>query len=358
MYAVIMAGGQGTRLWPKSRKKNPKQLQSLVGEKSLIQETFDRLVLITDPKKIIVSTTPEYLADMKNHLPELPKENFIVEPYPMGTAAACGLVSKVINLRDRESTVAFFPSDHNIKKPEQFAKTLKYAEGICDKFPEHILTIGIKPTRPDTGLGYIEVDSVVEKAGNSSTYKAKRFVEKPDQKTAEEYLATEKYFWNAGMFVWKTKHILKLFKQDLPQTYQVLEKIAEHVGKKDFETVLRDVYKKCDDTSIDYGIMEKSEDILVIPADFGWSDIGSWGILLEALSEIGGADVVSRGNHLGVNDSNTLVMAGDKLIATVGLENVVIVDTPDAILVCNAKKDHEVKNLINKLKEQNKHEYL
>lgn len=358
MYAVLMAGGQGTRLWPKSRAKTPKQLHALVGEKTLIQQTYANLLLAIKPENFIVSTTPQYMAEIKKQLPDIPRNNFVVEPYPMGTAAACGLVSKIISLRDPEATVAFFPSDHNIKQPEKFAKLLKYVEKVAAKFPDHILTIGLKPKRADTGLGYIHLGKKIDQGKTLATFKVKRFVEKPDVETAKKYLESGEYLWNAGMFVWQTKYVLGLFEKDLPKTDKVIKKIADHIDKPDFEKVLAENYRDVDNTSIDYGIMEKNSDILVVPGDFGWSDVGTWNTILEVLSEIDGTNVVSRGHHLSVGDSNTLVLASDKLIATVGLEDIVVVDTPDAVLVCKRDEAHRIKELINKIKDQNKHEYL
>ena len=358
MYAVLMAGGQGTRLWPKSRRNQPKQLHALVGDKSLICETFDRLSLVTPKDKIIVSTTPQYLAEIRKQLPEIPEENYIVEPFPMNTAAACGLVSKIISLRDPDATVGFFPSDHHITRPAEFAKLLKYAGKVSTKYPEHIFTIGLKPTKPDTALGYIHFEKEIDRSDELATFSVERFVEKPDPATAEKYLESGEYLWNAGMFIWKTKLILKLFEKDLPQTSRALDKIAEAYGKQNYNSVLEKYYKDVDNISVDYGIMEKNKNILVIPGDFGWSDVGSWGTILKVLSEIEGKDVISRGHHISIGDSNIMVMGHDKLIATIGLEDIIVVDTPDALLICNGKKDQKIKELINQLKDDGKAEYL
>lgn len=358
MYAVIMAGGQGTRLWPLSRQKQPKQLHSLISEKSLIIETFNRLSLTLEDKNIFISTTPEYSAEIKKHLPEVSADNFIIEPYPMGTAAACGLASKIISIRDAEAVIAFIPSDAHIRDSQEFANTLKYAGEVCVSHPGHILTIGIKPSRADTGFGYIQLGHKFCSSDHRLAYRIKRFVEKPDVKTAEKYFKSGKYLWNAGMFVWRAKYILGLFAKDLPKTAAVIKKIAGHFGKPDFKEILSENYRHVDITSIDYGIMEKNSDILVVPGDFGWSDVGTWNTILEVLSEINGVDVVSRGHHISVNDSNILVMAGEKLIATVGLKDVVVIDTPDALLICKSSQAHRVKEVISKLKDENKHQYL
>jgi len=354
-----MAGGQGTRLWPKSRSESPKQLHALVGEKTLIAETFDRLELVTVKDKIVISTTPEYQKKIKEQLPDVPEENFVIEPYPMNTAAAIGLVSKIINLRDPESTISFFPSDHHIKDSEDFAATLKYAEKICDKFPESILTIGIKPTKADTGLGYIHIAENLDTDDDMTARRVERFVEKPDQETADKYLLSGEYLWNAGMFIWKTKHILELFEKDLPQTAKMLDAVAANWSKPNYDEFLKEHYKDGDNTSVDYGILEKEKDIIVIPADFGWSDIGNWGTLMNVVHEIEGSDVVARGKHVGVDNSRVLVLGqSDKLVATVGLEDIIVVDTPDVLLICNGKKDQQVKEIMNQLKDQGKVEYL
>ncbi len=358
MYAVIMAGGQGTRLWPKSRQSQPKQLHRLIGDKSLIQQCYANLSPAIKVEDFFVSTTPQYLKEIQNQLPDISEDHFIVEPYPMDTAAACGLVSKILYLRDPESTAAFFPSDHYIRNPKRFAETVRYAESIAKKYPGHILTLGIKPHKADTGMGYIKFGAEVSQTGVMKVNAVEKFVEKPDQKTAKEYLASGEYLWNAGIFVWKTSLILDLIKKDLPQTSKALNKIAAEYGKAGYAKAIEKYYKETDDTSIDYGIMEKNKNILVVPGDFGWSDVGSWGTVLEVLSEINGSNIVSRGHHMSIDDSNVLVMADDKLVATIGLKDVVIIDTPDALLICKSDQAHKVKDLIKKIKDQGEHNYL
>lgn len=358
MYVVIMAGGQGTRLWPQSRKDNPKQFLPLLSDKPLIREVFERVNKQFDAEKIIISTTPKYLERIQKLIPEVSVDNYVVEPYPMGTAAACGLVSKFIQLRDKNATAVFLPSDHSIGNSEEFLSILKFAENLCEKYQKYIVTIGLKPVKPDTSLGYIHVGEKKEADANHEAYLVERFVEKPDLVKAKDYVDSGEYLWNAGMFVWKVEHILELFKKDLPKTSEMIEKVASKIGQTGFDEFLEENYKNADDTSIDYGIMEKNKDILVVPGDFNWSDIGSWGTLLKVLSEFEGKDVISSGNHISIGDSNILVNGSDKLIATVGLEDIVVVDTPDVTLICNAHKDQEIKKLLAKLKDDNKVEYL
>jgi len=358
MYAVIMSGGQGTRLWPLSRQKKPKQLHALAGEKPLIRETYERLLPVFKAEQIIISTIPEFVEEIKKLIPEIPEENYVVEPVLMGNAAACGLVTKVLNIRDPKSAAVFLPADHIISDKKTFIKTIEFAEELITKYPKHVLTIGVNPTKPDVSLGYIRMDSQIAGDGDLKAFTVKEFVEKPDLQTAKKYVSSWDYLWNAGMFIWQTDHMLKLFKQNLPKTFGALEKIGKALGSSDEKKVLKEEYKEVDNTSIDYGILEKTKDILVIPADFGWSDVGSWGSLLEVLGAMHGTNVITRGHHIGVDNENCLVMANDKLIATVGLKNIAIIDTPDAILICDSSKSHKVKDLLNKFKEEGKHLYL
>lgn len=355
-YAVILAGGQGTRLWPLSRKAKPKQLQAIVSEKPMIRETYERLLPKFSPEKIIISTTSDFAEEIKSILPEIPEENYIVEPFLMGNAAACGLVSIILNQRDKNSTAIFLPSDHIIDDKKEFVSVVDFAEKLSSKYPKHILTIGVNPARPDTLLGYIQMDSQVESEDGQKAFAAKRFIEKPDIKRAEKYYNSWNYLWNAGIFIWHTKNILELFKKNMPDTFKRLEIIGKNWNKD--EAKVKNEYKKVENTSIDYGILEKTNDILVIPADFGWSDVGSWGSLLEVLSNTHGTNIISRGHHVGIDDSECMVLGNDKLIATVGLKNIVVIDTSDALLICNSQESHKVKDLLLKFKEEGKHLYL
>ncbi|MCX6808584.1 MAG: sugar phosphate nucleotidyltransferase [Candidatus Berkelbacteria bacterium] len=359
MYAVIMAGGKGTRLWPLSRTKKPKQLHSFISDKSLIRETYERLLPSFPSAKILISTTPEYLVDIKKIIPEIAEDDFIVEPYPMGTAAACGLATKIINMRDSEAAVIFLPADHSIKDNGKFLEAVGFAEELCEnEYDGYILTIGINPTKPDTGLGYIKMGSQVEESDNLRAFSVEKFVEKPNLEKAEEYVSSWEYLWNSGIFIWKTKKMLELFAKYLPETTKVLENVGQNLGTALYEKVLRNDYKKVENTSIDYGILEKTKEILVVPADFGWSDVGSWGTLLSELTKNYNTKVISRGHHIGVDNDNCLFFAGDKLIATVGLTDIIVVDTSDALLICNSHKSGQVKDLLEKFQQDDKHHYL
>lgn len=357
MYAVIMAGGSGTRLWPLSRKSKPKQFHSFISTSSLIQETFERLLFKFKPEEIIISTVAEYVDEIKKHLPMLPEANIIVEPSLRGNAAACGLVSAEIEKREHGASIVFLPADHAISDAQLFVDTLTFAEKMLEKNQESIVTIGIHPTKPDVGLGYIKMGQLLEEDKGFSAHEVECFVEKPDLQTAKEYLESGKYLWNAGMFTWKTDQYLKKLAKLVPATFEAVDSLANAKSPEE-EKKAKNLYDNVENVSIDYAIIEKTKELIVIPGTFSWSDIGNWDALLELLSEIHGKSVVSRGNHVSLGDENSLVFSNDKLIATIGLKDIVVVDTPDALLICDRNKSSEVKTLLEKLKESDKHLHL
>lgn len=357
MYAVIMAGGSGTRLWPLSRKNKPKQFHALVSDRSLLQETFDRLLLKFKPDHIIVSAIAAYADDIKKHLPELPDENIIIEPSLRGNAAACGLVSAIIEARDPGASIIFLPADHAISETELFIDTLSFAEELLEKHPDHIVQIGIKPTKPDINLGYIKTGQLVDNKGQLSAFLVDRFVEKPDLETAKSYLADGKYLWNAGMFTWRADHYLKKLQNLMPETFEAVTALTQASNNEE-KTAAISLYDQVENISIDYGIIEKIKELIVIPGIFKWSDVGMWDTLHDLLSEMKQTRVVSQGNHVSLDDENSLVFSNDKLIATIGLKDIIVVDSPDAILICNRNKSADVKKLLEKLKAENKHSYL
>ncbi len=359
MYAVIMASGQGTRLWPLSRVETPKQFHSLLGKKTMIQETYSRLVKKFKPEEILVTVTKGCFAEAEKQLPELPKENFVIEPYATGTLGSCGIAIEVLRQRDPEASAIFVPSDHLITQPDEFIKIVNFVEGLVEgDYSEHMILIGINPTRPDTGMGYIQMDSQAEDKDGLKLFSVKRFVEKPDLETAKKYVSQWDYLWNGGMFAWKIKHIRSLYQKYAEQSFTALEKIGQTVDTPEYSKIAEKEYVNIQKTSIDYAISEKTSDIMVVPGDFGWSDVGSWGTLLDVLVEEYGSSVVSKGHFLGVDNQKCLFMANDKLIAAVGLEDIIVVDTPDALLICKGDRSQNVKELIDKIKAEGKGLYL
>ncbi len=354
MYALIMASGQGTRLWPLSRAGKPKQFHPLISEKTLLRETYERVAKKFSPEQIYVAVTEQYYKIAKKELPEMLKRNFIVEPFTTGTAGTIGLATAVINQTDPEAAIVCLPSDHLMRDPTEFIKTLDFAEEIIAKFPKEIIQVGIKPSEPDTGLGYIEMGKLEETGGRFSAFRVKRFVEKPDLRRAKKFVASEKFLWNGGIYIFRTDFMLKLYEKYLPRTAAALSVIIK--SQNGYRTTLE--YKNIDQTSLDYGIIEKIKNILVIPADFGWSDIGSWGTLLDVLLAPGKTKIISKGHHFDVDSENCLVISDNKFVATVGLKDIVVIDMPDALLVCDKNRAQEVKQIIDKLKESGEEKYL
>jgi len=358
MYAVIMASGQGTRLWPMSRVSKPKQFHAMLGRNTLIQDTYERLLPTFAIKDIFVTVTKDYFEEAKKQLPGIPHENFIVEPYATGTLGTCALaIAKLYSINPKGNAV-FLPSDHIITEPKEFLRIVDFAETLVRKYPKHITLIGINPTRPDTGMGYIQMDSQIESFDSLKAFSVKRFVEKPDEKTAERYVAAWEYLWNGGMFAWNIGHIRSLYEKYCPKTLKAVTEIIQADGSNEYDKIAGSRYKEIDRTSVDYAISEKEKNILVIPGDFGWSDVGSWGTLSQVLREHHNSFNIAKGNHIGVDDKDCLVLANHKLIATVGLEDIVVIDTEDAILICRGNKSQKVKDLIDKLKAEGKNLYL
>jgi len=356
-YIVIMAGGVGTRLWPLSRTNSPKQLQTFVGDESMIQETFDRVKEIVPPSNILISTNDRYKAQIMQQLPEIPEENYILEPVGRNTAPAMGLIAAYIIKRDPEAIVTTLPSDHFYRKKENFAKVINAAFATINNHPDFINTIGLKPSFAHTGLGYIEKSDPIEKINDEQVYQVKQFVEKPNLETAQKYVDSGNFLWNASYFTWQAKNMLEIIKTHQPEIYNHIEKIINAIGTENESQVIKDEFENMPELAIDY-IVEQLDKVSLIPADLGWDDIGSWQVLQEILADTQGVNVVEIGNHIGIDNKDCLVYAQDRLIATVGLDNIVVVDTPDATLICNKNRSQEVKKIIDKLKEKKLDQYL
>lgn len=351
-----MAGGSGTRLWPISRCEKPKQFHKLCSpEKSMIQETYERFKDLVPKENIYVALVKDILKMTREQLPEVPKSNFIIEPELKNTAPAIALVAARISKISPEAIIATVPSDHTIGKVERFRKTLLLAFGFLKKYPEFLVTIGIKPDFPNTGYGYIKIGRKISK---TKAHQVACFVEKPDLKTAQKYLKSGKFLWNAGYFIFRAKTLLEMYEMHQKDIHYGITEITKSLGKKNEEKILKKVYAKMPKEQIDTAIAEKVQNIAVIPADLGWSDVGNWASLYELLATKKNGGVVSRGHHLSLNDKNCLVYAQDKLLATVGLQDIIIVDTQDVTLVCHRNNAQDVKYLIEKLKKEGKARYL
>lgn len=344
-YIVIMAGGKGTRLWPMSRNEKPKQLQKLITGNSMIQETYNRIIKLYKPNQIFISTNKDYVSKIQKQLPKIPKTNYVVEPMMRNTAPAIGLAAIKILKKDPEAVITTIHADHLINKVDNFLSALKISNEMIKIHPELIGTVGIKPTFAHTGLGYIKSGKKITKIGTSAVYKMDKFVEKPDLKHAKMYLASGKYSWNAGYFTFKGQTLLDNFKKHEPKIYKQLLIIMSSIGTKQENKTLDREFSKMPQQAIDY-MIEKLDTVFTLSADLGWNDIGSWQVIQEILSKQKKSSNIERGNHIGIDNTGSLIYAQEKLIATIGLKDIIIVDTDDAILICDKSKSQDVKKII------------
>lgn len=352
--ALIMAGGRGERFWPKSRKNMPKQFLSLTDDgKTMIQLTVERISPMVKLEDIYVATNKDYKALVLEQLPGLPEQNVLCEPVGRSTAPCIGLGAMHMAKKYDDAVMFVFPSDHLIKFNKMFIRTLHDAYEVAEK-GDNLVTIGIVPDYPETGYGYIKFDSHITEG---QAYKVDRFVEKPSLEVAKEYLATEEYLWNSGMFIWKVSSILKNIQRYMPDTYKALKRIQETIGTEQESNVLENEFHGIQSQSIDYGIMEKAEDIYILLGTFGWDDVGSW-LAVERIKKTNEFGNVVNGNIITVNSHNCIIQGEKKLIAAVGLEDMIVVDTEDATLICS--KDHagDIKKVLENLKICNREEYI
>ncbi len=352
--ALIMAGGRGERFWPKSRKTMPKQFLSLTDDgKTMIQLTVERISSLVDMEDIFISTNKDYKKLVLEQLPEIPEENILCEPVGRNTAPCIGLGAIHVAKKYDDVLMMVLPSDHLIKYTKMFVNTLSDGCSIAEKGP-NLVTIGITPDYPETGYGYIKFNPEIS---DGHAFGVDRFVEKPTLEVAKEYLETEEYLWNSGMFVWKVSTILNNIQKFMPETYQGLIKIQEAIGTEQQDAVLESTFSNFKSESIDYGIMEKADNIYILPGTFGWDDVGSW-LAVERIRKTNESGNVVEGNIITVDCKNNIIQGGKKLIATVGIEGLIIVDTEDATLVCDKDSAGDIKKVLENLKICNRDEYI
>ncbi len=357
-YIVIMAGGSGTRFWPKSRIAKPKQFLNLIGDETMLQATARRVRGLVPPENTIIVTNDSYTGLVKEQLPDIPEENIIGEPVAKNTAPCIGAAAAIIKDRDPDSSMMVLPSDHYIRDEEKYQGILETALQKAEK-DSCLLTIGIKPHRPETGYGYIQTDEESSEivAGNPVCL-VKTFAEKPDLPTAVTFLESGDFYWNSGIFIWSTNAILDAFKTHMPLTYREIEKFRKSYPK-DSDKALNTFFHAVSSISIDYGIMEKADAVHVIPAEFGWNDVGSWMAIYE-LAEKGEHGNVTEASKpvLFENSQNCYVSSrGEKMIAVIGMQGVGVVETDDSIMICRLDSAQQVKQLVDKIDERGLGEY-
>ncbi len=359
LYALILAGGEGKRFWPLSRKDRPKQFLSLLGGKSMIRHTVDRILPLVPIENVFVVTLEKYTDETLKHIPELPKNNIIAEPLGKNTAPAVVIGSLRVNKMNPDAVTVILPSDHAIGEGDVFRDVLKFGIQVVNQelpngeYP--LLTLGVKPERPETGYGYIKEAEVVKASKKHNAKKVDRFTEKPDLQTALRFLESGGYYWNSGIFIWRVSSILSAFHKLLPEWHKHFDRVQELLNTPGEKAGLLEFYEQIDSGPIDKFILEKWESTLVIPIDFQWSDIGSWEAL-DGFLRADNKENILHGEGVCVDSSSCLVFGDTKLIAMVGVNDLVVVETDDAILVLKKDKAQDVKKVVETL-EKKKGEY-
>lgn len=367
LHAVIMAGGSGTRFWPESRAARPKQLLPLVGEQTMIQTTVARLGDAVPSERTLILTNARLAADIAAQLPALPAESIVAEPCRRDTAPAIGLAAFHVSRDDPQAIMLVMPSDHVIHDADAFRRAIRHAAALVEQAPQRIVTFGIRPTYPAESFGYIERGEPLESAGlppsslaqtAPPTFRVAQFREKPRADVARQYVESGRFYWNAGIFVWRASTILTALEQHQPLMYERLRAIAGAWGTANYPAVLEREFAAIDPISVDYAVMEHARDVVVVEAPFDWDDVGSW----QAIARLQGTDAEGNtlcGKHLGWNTRGTLVRtSADHLVVTLGVSDCIVVHTPDATLVANKHDEESIRKLVKMMEERGWTEYL
>jgi mannose-1-phosphate guanylyltransferase len=370
LYAVIMAGGSGTRLWPESRRDRPKQLLNLQGDRSMIRATVDRLAGLVPPERVVIATTQHLAGKIQKELPQLPPEAILAEPAPRNTAPCIGLAADWIARRDPQATMAVMPADHVIRPVENFCEAIRFAQALVDERPERLVTFGIRPSYPSTSFGYIERDEPLAtevspaadsaESGRPSAYRVKRFREKPAVDTARSYVDSGDFFWNAGIFLWKVRTILDCLQRWEPEIFRGLARNGVAADSPAAAEVLLREFEAMKKISIDYAVMERAADVVVIEAPFEWDDVGGWRAVERLRETDPDGNLIDAPRHLGINTRGTIVRSSDPdhVLATLGVENLIVIHTPDATLIANKKDEESIRLVIAELEERGWNAYL
>ncbi len=355
VYAVIMAGGSGTRFWPLSRRKRPKQLLEIFGKTTLIEQTVERLKGVVPPERIYIFTNEFVHADIVRRLPQILKRQIVAEPAQRNTAPTIGLAAHEILRRDPAGVMAILPADHVIKKPAAFRSALKAACRWAGT-PGRSVVLGIEPTRPETGYGYVRLGAPAGRIGNQDILRVEKFTEKPKLPLARRYVASKRYLWNAGMFIWRASTLIENLQRLQPQMARGLEEIAAE-GGIDNRRALKKLFPRLEKISIDYALMEKLSEVFAVAGDIGWSDVGSWAVAYE-LSAKDKHGNVQPGNSLSIDCAGNLLVSRRSFLVTIGVENLIIVETGDALLVCARERSQDVGKAVHEIEQLKMNKFL
>ncbi|MDX1524407.1 MAG: mannose-1-phosphate guanylyltransferase [Anaerolineae bacterium] len=353
MFALILAGGTGTRLWPRSRRALPKQLLDLGSGKTMMQDTVERILPIVEPENIFVATNYDYGLIIKDQVPQLRPENIIAEPSGKNTAPCIGLAAMHMNRLDPKAVMASLHADHFIADEEGFRQALLAAEAVARE--GYLVTLGITPDKPETGYGYIKRAESVGTYNNHEVYQVEQFLEKPDLATAQRFLDSGEYYWNSGIFIWQLSTLLESFRTCMPAFAKQLEQLGQAI---ETGQSIEPIWEQITPESIDEGIMERAAKVAVVPIDVGWNDVGSWAAIHEINDQDENGNVIRGAEYFGINTTGSLIQGKDRLIATVGLEDVIIIDSGDALLVCAKDSVQDIKKIVNWLEENNRQDLL
>ncbi len=361
-YGVIMAGGGGTRLWPLSRRGRPKQTLALFGKRSLFQIAVERVRPLLPPERLRVVTVAEQLRLLREQAPELPASSFVLEPAPRGTAAVVGLAAVSLIAQDSSAIMIVLTADHYIKDEELFRELL--VAGVQTAEAGHLVTLGIRPAKPSTGYGYLRLGEQLSEVRGKPIHRVDSFREKPDAQTAAEYVASGDYLWNSGMFIWRVDRIMGAIREHMPELAAGLERIRESLGSGNERQQTEAVWRDLRPETIDYGVMEKADDVVVVPAEgMGWWDVGSWDRLFELMETDGQGNLVIAPSAVAVDTSGTLIvqeeeLAGARIVATLGVQDLVIIDTGPALLVATREQAERVRSIVDLLENEGYEQYL
>jgi mannose-1-phosphate guanylyltransferase len=358
-FCVIMAGGAGTRFWPMSRSSYPKQFIDILGTgKTLLQQTFDRFAKICPKENIFIVTSSEYKEITLKQLPEIKNDQVLLEPARRNTAPCIAYANFRIQKINPNAKIVVAPSDHLILNEQKFIETIeKSFEFVSDN--TSLLTLGIEPSRPDTGYGYIQINKDTDKIGDGSIEKVKTFTEKPDLEMAKFFVESGEFYWNAGIFIWSIQAIQKAFQVHLDDIYSSFSEKAELFATNEESMAIAEIYPACRNISIDYGIMEKASNVFVLGSEFGWSDLGTWTSLFEHIDKDENNNAITSKNVMIYDTQDTIIKApNDKLVVVQGLRDYIVVDTDDALLICNKKEEQQIKLFVNDIKTQKKNKFI